>query len=120
GKNLWMFGGYGFGASGSAGYLGDLWKYEFPGPTPTTSLTEAQYVDIHTISITFSDEMDDDTVLEAGNYQISGDGAGDRDMTNPDSVEHGAGNTYLLKWTSGYFDHGKSLTLTVADTVKDV
>lgn len=41
--NFWMFGGGGFGKTGSGGYLNDLWKYDvcLAPPTPTADLSSS-------------------------------------------------------------------------------
>ena len=57
GGNLWLFGGWGYDAAGSVGYLNDLWKYQLPqtslsaAATPAFSVAAGMYTSAQTVTI---------------------------------------------------------------------
>jgi N-acetylneuraminic acid mutarotase len=52
GGALWLFGGWGFDASGSWVYLNDLWEYQPPAATPTFNVPAGSYSATQYVTIT--------------------------------------------------------------------
>jgi len=59
--NLWLFGGYGYGYSGSFGYLSDLWKFELYCDRPTGDLNGDCIVDNRDLAILCGHWLQDTT-----------------------------------------------------------
>lgn len=50
-NNLWLFGGFGFDASGNGGQLNDLWEYQSVTATPTFSPAPGTFTSAQTVTI---------------------------------------------------------------------
>lgn len=54
--NLWLFGGYGIDASGNAGLLNDLWRYQTQAaPSTSTALISSRNPQLVTMPVTFTE-----------------------------------------------------------------
>jgi Chitobiase/beta-hexosaminidase C-terminal domain/Galactose oxidase, central domain len=98
--NFWLFGGFGFDANGTYGYLNDLWEYSLNGsqsgasPAPITaapslSLAAGNYTSPQ--SLTISDQMPDAVIYYTTNGTPPNSGsaiyAGPLTVSSPEAVE---------------------------------
>jgi len=72
GGNLWLFGGYGYDASGNLGYLNDLWRYSPAASSPLGAATPTFSPAAGTYSAMQSVTISDSTAGAIIHYTING------------------------------------------------